>query len=260
MKNYDNKIITIPNIITTIRIAGSCFLTGYLMKNGMSNFLFTGPFFAAVAATDGVDGYIARKFNQTSELGKVLDPIADKVLNWGVGLVLITQGIIPAWSLTIGARDLYVGIKSKKYMQENKKILLPTLWGKAKMFLQSTSLASTLFFGWNPISIVLMANAVSVASGDTNVLTKLFNEARTNRINKESLINNNEETNNFSKSPGKEDSMEKKFTYDQTEKLDNKKIQINNLNNLRAELMLYKNPKEALTKEKQKTKKLGPNK
>ena len=62
--------------------------------------------FFVAAASDGLDGFLAKRFNWTSELGKLLDPIADKLLLIAVFLVATWYGLIPRW-LTIargGAR------------------------------------------------------------------------------------------------------------------------------------------------------------
>jgi len=53
--------------------------------------------FLTAAATDGLDGYLARRRNEVSTLGKLLDPVADKVLGLGVLLVLTVQNALPEW-------------------------------------------------------------------------------------------------------------------------------------------------------------------
>ena len=69
--------MTIPNIITLFRFLLVPFVV-FSLLNGEWAWAFGG--FAAAAVSDGLDGFIARNFNQRSELGAYLDPIADKVL------------------------------------------------------------------------------------------------------------------------------------------------------------------------------------
>jgi cardiolipin synthase len=86
--------LTIPNIITLFR-----FLLVPLVVLSLLNGEWTWAFggFVAAAVSDGIDGFIARNFNQRSELGAYLDPIADKVLLVSVFVVLGYMGHLPLW-------------------------------------------------------------------------------------------------------------------------------------------------------------------
>src|SRR5215208_3316702 len=53
--------------------------------------------FAFAAATDGLDGFLAKRCGWTSELGKILDPLADKILLVGVFITLAALGVVPVW-------------------------------------------------------------------------------------------------------------------------------------------------------------------
>lgn len=65
--------------------------------------------FAIAAATDGLDGFLAKRFDWTSELGKILDPLADKLLLVSVFLTLALLGYVPLWlAATAIARDLII--------------------------------------------------------------------------------------------------------------------------------------------------------
>lgn len=65
--------------------------------------------FAAAAVTDGLDGFIAKRCGWTSELGKILDPLADKILLVGVFITLAAMGLVPLW-LAVAAvgRDVVI--------------------------------------------------------------------------------------------------------------------------------------------------------
>lgn len=93
-----DKIFNIPNTLTVIRIALLpvicwCFCTGNM----------TGALIAYLVAmlTDAVDGIIARKFNQVTALGKLLDPIADKLSLLTLLVLFVTEGQVPLWVLTV---------------------------------------------------------------------------------------------------------------------------------------------------------------
>jgi CDP-diacylglycerol--glycerol-3-phosphate 3-phosphatidyltransferase len=78
------------------------------------------------ALTDKYDGEIARKYNQASEWGKILDPIADKICVAVVAIVLLLLGNIPVWFLTaLLVRDALI-FSGGMYIRSKKGIVLPS--------------------------------------------------------------------------------------------------------------------------------------
>ena len=87
-----SSVVTIPNLLTFLRMAlipvfASLLFYGY---SGWALFVFT-----VAGVSDGVDGFVARRFNQQSELGTILDPIADKLLMTTAFLILTMPNIFP---------------------------------------------------------------------------------------------------------------------------------------------------------------------
>ena len=72
-----NRVLTVPNVITLVRLALVPVFLWLLF--GADDWLAAGLLLGGLGATDWVDGYVARRYNQVSELGKMLDPIADRV-------------------------------------------------------------------------------------------------------------------------------------------------------------------------------------
>lgn len=65
--------------------------------------------FVIASITDGIDGYVARKYNMITNFGKFIDPLADKLLVTSAVLIFVEMGIMPAWvAMIIIARDLVV--------------------------------------------------------------------------------------------------------------------------------------------------------
>ncbi|MGD9901371.1 MAG: CDP-alcohol phosphatidyltransferase family protein [Spirochaetales bacterium] len=93
-----NKTLTIPNILTIFRL----FLVPVfvLIYFYVDKTLALGVFLLA-SATDVLDGYLARKFNWISDIGKVLDPLADKSLRVTLVSVFFVDGVLPLWVLLI---------------------------------------------------------------------------------------------------------------------------------------------------------------
>ncbi|MBT1164979.1 CDP-alcohol phosphatidyltransferase family protein [Bifidobacterium felsineum] len=100
---------TIPNLISALRIISIPFITALISHHQMIAAL---SLIAISSASDGVDGIIARKFNQVSKIGQILDPLADRLLIICSILALGLAGIIPMWMLiVVGLRDLWMAIQ-----------------------------------------------------------------------------------------------------------------------------------------------------
>ena len=84
--------IFIPNLLSIIRIYLMYPLLTFISEE---NYLFALYIFVIAAATDGLDGYLARVMNWQTDLGKILDPVADKVLLIGTILILWINSYIP---------------------------------------------------------------------------------------------------------------------------------------------------------------------
>jgi cardiolipin synthase len=91
----DRGVWTIPNAISLARLAGVPVFLWLLL--GEDRPVAAGVLFAVLGATDWVDGYIARHFDQGSEIGKVLDPVSDRVMLIAGAVGLLISGDVPLW-------------------------------------------------------------------------------------------------------------------------------------------------------------------
>lgn len=176
---YENKIFTIPNCISMARIIASIGLFAYISMYGITSPLGITTAAAVIGGTDAVDGYIARHFKMTSNFGKILDPIADKVFNWGIGITLMASGIMPLWPLAIGVRDIAVAAVSAYQLKKNDKMMTPTMPAKAKMLFQSIGVAATLAFGFGTsglglIAPIAMGTAIATAIPEVVCIKKKY--------------------------------------------------------------------------------------
>lgn len=123
-----DRIFTIPNIISLFRLL---LLVPICMCIWQDNLKAVAILITVVFISDYLDGYIARHFNQMSELGKILDPIGDKISFAVVLIVLYLKGSAPFWivSLVIG-RDLVLFITSIFVTKKYKLILPSNMIGK----------------------------------------------------------------------------------------------------------------------------------
>src|SRR3954466_15296630 len=86
------KIVTVPNLISVVRLACAPVFVWLLADDEL---LAAAALLAVLGASDWVDGWIARRFDQGSELGKVLDPVADRILLLVPAVALMVQGSVP---------------------------------------------------------------------------------------------------------------------------------------------------------------------
>ena len=98
--------MTIPNLITSLRIVLVPILVIYLLDGRLLPALVV---FVIAGLSDGVDGFLARVFNQKSRLGSFLDPLADKILLVATFIVLAVRDFLPAWlSVVVISRDVLI--------------------------------------------------------------------------------------------------------------------------------------------------------
>jgi len=89
------RILTVPNVVTLVRLA--CIPVFLWLLFGARQQTAAAVLLAALGATDWVDGFVARRYHQVSTLGKVLDPLADRVLVGTAVIAIIVHGAVPLW-------------------------------------------------------------------------------------------------------------------------------------------------------------------
>jgi cardiolipin synthase len=99
----------VPNAISVLRLACVPVFLWLLLSAGEP--IAAGVLLAVLGATDWVDGWIARHFDQGSEIGKVLDPVADRVLLIAAAVALLVDGIVPiAVGFLVLAREAVISV------------------------------------------------------------------------------------------------------------------------------------------------------
>jgi cardiolipin synthase len=132
------KLATVPNLICVLRIALTVPIVLLLADE---RYLETLVLFALAAASDMLDGYLAKTFGWASELGKVLDPLADKLLLVSVFITLAWIGLVPAWLAVVAvARDVVIGTGAGIY-----KWLFGPLEGQPTIVSKLNTLVQLLF-------------------------------------------------------------------------------------------------------------------
>jgi len=164
-----STILTIPNILTFMRMAlipvfVSLVYYGY-SKWALAVFLIAG-------ISDGIDGFLARKFDQESELGTIIDPVADKLLMTVAFIILTLPNVlpptrhlpIPFWvtASVIGRDVLIITIAGAINIITGFRGFKPSFWGKVSTLVQVIGISLVLFAAVSGYSIFLPTTYVII--------------------------------------------------------------------------------------------------
>jgi len=163
-----------PNLITSLRIL-MVPLVLWLIMVGWDSFadrMVALVLLVLAASTDGIDGAIARRRNLVTNLGKILDPIADKALLSGALIVLSIQGAVPWWAtILILVREF--GITVYRLVIAKRRVIAASGGGKFKTVIQiiGVSMAVAPFdflgawWGWLTQVVILFAVVITWYTG-----------------------------------------------------------------------------------------------
>ena len=128
--------MTLPTKLTILRIPLTFLLMGLLFMPGWHAKAAALVCFILASLTDWLDGYLARRWHQTSPMGALLDPIADKILVLGTFMAFVQLRIVPAWMvLIIVLRELFItGVRL--FAAHRHIVLASAKEGKQKMVSQ----------------------------------------------------------------------------------------------------------------------------
>ncbi|MHC8732381.1 CDP-alcohol phosphatidyltransferase family protein [Arenicellales bacterium IMCC56312] len=160
----------IPNLLTLARIAAVPVLILFLYEGRYGAALTV---FVLAGITDGLDGWIAKRFKCVTRLGSILDPLADKILIVGTYVMLVLAGDLPFWLiLLIGFRDLGIiaGVLVLNTLNGHVQ-MQPSLLSKVNTFLQISLVILVMverigFIALEPVAEILLwfVAATTVAS------------------------------------------------------------------------------------------------
>jgi CDP-diacylglycerol--glycerol-3-phosphate 3-phosphatidyltransferase len=179
--------LNLPNALTLVRILLVPVLVVALLVETPDGDLLAAVVFAAASLTDAVDGHLARSRNAITDFGKLMDPLADKLLVIGALVSLVSLDRLAAWvAMVIIAREMAV-TATRMYATGQGAIIASTWWGKAKTIVQVAALFFLIAVGeptpaWVDGLVYAMV-AITVASGVDYVfgLRRVLRDAETRR-------------------------------------------------------------------------------
>ncbi len=153
-----SRVLTLPNGISVVRLA--CLPLFVWLLFGRDNRIAAAGLLAGLGATDWIDGYIARHWNQVSDLGKILDPVADRLLFFVAITAILVDGTVPVWfAWVVLVREVVVAAATIALAVAGARRIDVTWFGKAGtcglMFAFPLFLTSHSTVGWHPVAGVL---------------------------------------------------------------------------------------------------------
>lgn len=174
-----DQILNVPNMLSMIRLV-LALLVGVLIE--LQVFFPAMIVFVVAASTDFLDGWWARKFNQVTKLGRILDPFVDKIIITAalIALVGANGSQVPAWMVTVivGREFLVTSIRA---MVEGQGGDFSARWmGKWKMVFQCAAVVASLllldefsegtWLVWSTVGLMWAAVLITIASGADYVI------------------------------------------------------------------------------------------
>jgi CDP-diacylglycerol---glycerol-3-phosphate 3-phosphatidyltransferase len=160
--------INLPNVLTVARIIAVPVIVVALLGETPNGDVVAAIVFALAALTDGLDGYLARSRDAITTFGKLMDPIADKLLIVAALISLVSLGRLAAWvAMVIIAREF--AVTALRAVAVEQGVVISASWlGKAKTILQVAAVFALIIWEPAPLAVDLLvyaAVALTVISG-----------------------------------------------------------------------------------------------
>jgi CDP-diacylglycerol---glycerol-3-phosphate 3-phosphatidyltransferase len=160
--------VNVPNVLTLVRILAVPVLVVALLDETPDGDVIAAAVFALAAITDGLDGYIARRRKQVTTFGKLMDPLADKLLVVAALISLVSLDRLAAWiAMVIIARE--IAVTGLRGLAAERGVVIAASWlGKTKTLLQVAAIICLIAFDPAPtwVDVLLyVAVAMTVVSG-----------------------------------------------------------------------------------------------
>lgn len=138
--------MNLPNKLTVARILLTFVFMFFLFSGGIFAKVMALVIFVAAAFTDYLDGFIAKKYNIISDFGKMMDPVADKILTLAAFLAFVEMKLVPAWMVVIIIMRELTITSIRLVALRKGEILSAGIGGKHKTVSQMLSIFVILVF------------------------------------------------------------------------------------------------------------------
>lgn len=138
--------MNLPNKLTIARIFLTFIFMFFLFSSGLVMKVLALVTFLIAAFTDYLDGFIAKKYNIVSDFGKMMDPVADKILTLAAFLAFVEMKLVPAWMVVIIIMREFIITSIRLVALRKGEVLAAGLGGKHKTVSQMLSIFVILIF------------------------------------------------------------------------------------------------------------------
>ena len=179
--------LNLPNVLTVVRILLVPVLVVALLGETANGDLLAAIVFALASVTDAIDGYLARSRNAITTFGKLMDPVADKLLIIAALFTLVSLDRVSAWvAMVIVAREFAVTV-TRMAVAPSGVVIAANWWGKAKTIVQVVTIFLLIAIDGSPAWLDLLTYAmvaITVVSGIDYFfgLRRLLREAEDRRV------------------------------------------------------------------------------
>jgi CDP-diacylglycerol---glycerol-3-phosphate 3-phosphatidyltransferase len=177
----------VPNVLTLIRILLVPVLVVALLDQTSDGDVLAAIVFAIASLTDAIDGYLARSRNAITTFGKLMDPVADKLLIIAALFTLVSLDRVAPWvAMVIVAREFAVTV-TRMAVAPSGVVIAANWWGKAKTIVQVLTIFLLIAIDGSPVWLDLLTYAmvaITVISGVDYFfgLRRLLREAEDRRV------------------------------------------------------------------------------
>ncbi len=169
-RDFKRELWSAPNIITFVRVALIPLFLGFTFYESRVHSFVAAMLYTLAAATDFLDGWVARRWNQVTVLGKFLDPLADKLIAISALIMLVHLGRVAAWIVVVVmARELAVTGLRTIAMSEGI-VIAAGQEGKYKTALQLAGISFLILHYPYPIDLVVKTLTVDANRVGTGLL------------------------------------------------------------------------------------------
>lgn len=190
------KLKNIPNILSVIRIILVGVFVYVFFNDYPNNLIWALIVFLTAGLTDIVDGFLARKFNWVTNMGKILDPFADKLMQCTVLVCMCIQDLIPIWLVVpFILKEFLMLLGGLFIIKKRKVVVVSNIFGKMTVVFFYAAVVLCIsardFLSENPLVLYMICALVLIAaiSALTNYVVTYFKSLKLQ--NKNSIIGDN---------------------------------------------------------------------